>query len=413
MAVVMFKRPPRREPPKTAMRRVDVRPPPSMPEPTSTGASSWLMVLPALGGLGSMALIFTAGGGGTHIAAGVMFGVSALAMAGGSLARVGGDRNRKVDRERRYYQRHLAQHQATGQGCGRRSGRVACSGCIPIPAACCPWSGRPASGNGGPRTRISRRSGWVSVTARPRSICCSSDSKQAQDVDMVSAVSLRRFLRAHETVRALPVAVSLREFGRVTLEGEPAACRRLATAMVLQAIAWHAPTEFRISLCADHSGVQHLGLVEVGSADDRPARTAVAGPVSQRCHRPDGTGRTADRRPGRTTRGRPRTAIRLVDRSHVLVVIDGGRVGDGGQLADANGLQGVTVLDLSGALPAGSSTRHLRLRVSSDAVLRVGVDRLGREIAHPGRRSRRDRAGGGGCHQPSHRRKGHARRGER
>src|SRR5664280_871126 len=62
VAVVMFKRPPRREPPKTAMRRVDVRPPPSMPEPASAGASSWLMVVPALGGLGSMALIFTAGG---------------------------------------------------------------------------------------------------------------------------------------------------------------------------------------------------------------------------------------------------------------------------------------------------------------------------------------------------------------
>jgi len=56
-----------------------------------------------------MALILTAGGGGTQIAAGVMFGVSALAMAGGSLARVGGDRNRKVDRERRSYQRYLAQ----------------------------------------------------------------------------------------------------------------------------------------------------------------------------------------------------------------------------------------------------------------------------------------------------------------
>ena len=67
----------------------------------------------------------------------------------------------------------------------------------------------------------------------------------------------------------------------------------------------------------------------------------------------------------------------------MLVVIDGGRVGDGGQLADANGLQGVTVLDLSGALPAGSSTRNLRLRVSSDAVLRVGIDRLGKEILTP------------------------------
>ena len=65
---------------------------PALPERQSGGMSTWLMVLPALGGLGAMALIFTAGGTGAHIAAGVMFGVSTLAMVGGQLARVGGDR---------------------------------------------------------------------------------------------------------------------------------------------------------------------------------------------------------------------------------------------------------------------------------------------------------------------------------
>jgi len=349
-----------------------------MPEPASAGASSWLMVLPALGGLGSMALIFTAGGGGTHIAAGVMFGVSALAMAGGSLARVGGDRNRKVDRERRSYQRHLAQI--------RRQARAAAAdqaeslfwvhpdprGLLSLVRTSRLWERRPADPD-----FATLRLGVGDCA--PAIDLLLDDSKQAQDVDMVSAVSLRRFLRAHETVPALPVAVSLREFGRVTLEGEPAACRRLATAMVLQAIAWHAPTEFRISLCADHSGVQTWDWLKwAPQMTDRPGR-----PLPARCHSV-ATDLTALERlltedlAGRrwaTPDGDP-----LVDGSHVLVVIDGGRVGDGGQLADANGLQGVTVLDLSGALPAGSSTRNLRLRVSNDAVLRVGIDRLGREI---------------------------------
>ena len=69
----------------------------------------------------------------------------------------------------------------------------------------------------------------------------------------------------------------------------------------------------------------------------------------------------------------------LVGRSHVLVVIDGGRAADGARLADPNGLQGVTVLDLTGALPDAQSPRSLRLRVSADAVVGVSVDRLGRE----------------------------------
>ena len=90
---------------------------------------------------------------------------------------------------------------------------------------------------------------------------------------MVSAVSLRRFLRAHGTVRALPVAVSLRAFSRVTLEGEPAACRRLVTAMVLQAIVWHAPTEFRIALCANQGGVDAWDWLKwAPQLTDRPGR---------------------------------------------------------------------------------------------------------------------------------------------
>src|SRR5450755_4766453 len=91
------------------IRQVEVHAPPALPERQSRGVSAWLTVLPALGGLGAMALILTAGGTGAQLAAGVMFGVSTLAMAGGQLARVGGDRSRRVDGERRDYLRHLAQ----------------------------------------------------------------------------------------------------------------------------------------------------------------------------------------------------------------------------------------------------------------------------------------------------------------
>ena len=76
MAVITFRRPERREPPPMVIRQVEVRPPPAVPDRQPAGASTWLMVLPALGGLGAMALIFTAGGTGAHVAAGVMFGVS-------------------------------------------------------------------------------------------------------------------------------------------------------------------------------------------------------------------------------------------------------------------------------------------------------------------------------------------------
>src|SRR3954471_15596089 len=80
-----------------------------MPEPQPGGMSYWLILLPALGGLAAMALIFTAGGTGVHVAAGLLFGVSTLAMAAGQLARLGGDRSRRIAGRRREYFRHLAQ----------------------------------------------------------------------------------------------------------------------------------------------------------------------------------------------------------------------------------------------------------------------------------------------------------------
>jgi len=70
----------------------------------------------------------------------------------------------------------------------------------------------------------------------------------------------------------------------------------------------------------------------------------------------------------------------LVDRSHLLVIVDGGTVGHEAQLAQAHGLAGVTVLDLSGAVTDQDAARGLWLRVTDTDVLGVTVDRGGREV---------------------------------
>ena len=74
---------------------LDLRSPPTMPPRQSGGPGAVLVLLPALAGLGAMALIFTAGGSGLHLLAGVLFGVSMVAVAAGQLVRVGGDRARR------------------------------------------------------------------------------------------------------------------------------------------------------------------------------------------------------------------------------------------------------------------------------------------------------------------------------
>jgi S-DNA-T family DNA segregation ATPase FtsK/SpoIIIE len=378
VAVVLFRRPARREPPPMVIRQVDVHPPPPLPERQSGGISTWLMVLPALGGLGAMALIFSAGGTGTHVAAGVMFGVSTLAMAGGQIARVGGDRTRRIAGERRDYLRHLAQI--------RRKARSAASdqaealfwlhpdprGLQSLIRTSRLWERRPADSDFA-TVRLGLGDQALALDLQL------GETKPIEDVDIVSAVALRRFLRTHGTVRTLPVALSLRSFARVRLEGNPVACRQMATAMVLQAITWHAPTEFRIALCVDGDGMRawdwlkwapHLSDPSVPPTD--LPRFTVSSTLTglEDAHSDELAGR-----PWASATTDP-----LVDRSHILVIIDGGAVGDGGQLAEAHGLQGVTVLDLSGALTDQPTSRGLRLRVTQDDVLGVSVDRVGQEV---------------------------------
>src|SRR5690349_3829921 len=79
VAVNTFRRPERRAPPPMVIERVAVRPPPELPERRPSAAPFWLILLPALGALGAIALIFTAGGSGIALAAGILFALSALA----------------------------------------------------------------------------------------------------------------------------------------------------------------------------------------------------------------------------------------------------------------------------------------------------------------------------------------------
>ena len=48
-----------------------------------------------------------------------------------------------------------------------------------------------------------------------------------EDLEPMTAIALRRFVRAHSSVPGLPIAVSLRAFSRVVLRGERDAGARL------------------------------------------------------------------------------------------------------------------------------------------------------------------------------------------
>jgi S-DNA-T family DNA segregation ATPase FtsK/SpoIIIE len=339
--------------------------------------STWLTVLPAVGGLAAMVLIFSAGGTSTQVAAGVLFGVSALAMAGGQLARTSGDRSRRIADDRRDYLRHLAKVRRAARSAATEQAEALFwlhpdpRGLLSLIRTSRLWERRPTD----PDFASVRLGLGDQALALDLHL---GEATTVDGADFVSATALRRLLRAHGTVRGLPVALDLRSFGVVRLEGNPVACREMAGAMVLQAITWHAPTEFRIALCADAPGMRawdwlkwapHLADPSVPPTD-LPRFTVAPTLAGLEQLLSD---ELAGRHPASVT------TDHLPDRSHIVVIVDGG-VGTGGQLAQVPGPAGVTVIDLSGALAAPPGSRGLRLRVTEGDVVTVTVDRVGHEV---------------------------------
>ena len=382
MTTAVFRRPPRREPPPVTAGDADVRPAPTLPARQSGGMGAVLVLLPALAGFGAMALIFASGGSGLHMAAGVLFGVSMVAVAAGQLIRVGGDRSRKIAGARRDYFRHLARARDRARAAATAQ-RLALTWIHPAPDALASlartsrlWERRPTD----PDFATIR----IAVGDQELSLNLPADDEQpADDVDPVAALARERFLRAHRTVPALPVALSLRSFSVVRLEGNLQAARRMAAALLLQAICWHSPTELRLAVClppgteADRrrfwdwlKWAPHLA--DPTGSPIRPPVLAVADSL------PGLEAVLADElagRPWADTGAGP-----LVDRSHLLVLVDGPTgARAGGQLAGPQGLLGVTVLQIGGD-GERPGERSLRLRVTDSDVQTVAVDRIGHEL---------------------------------
>ena len=360
---------------------LDLRSPPTMPPRQSGGPGAVLVLLPALAGLGAMALIFTAGGSGLHLLAGVLFGVSMVAVAAGQLVRVGGDRARRIAGSRRDYLRHVdrTRQQARAAAAAQRQ---ALTWVHPSPEVLASlartsrlWERRPAD----PDFAVVR----LGVGEQPLSLTLTAPEQTPDDVDPVAAIALDRFVQAFRTVPELPVAVALRSFATIRLEGDLMACRRLATAMLLQAVCWHAPSELRIGVCLPaENGPDRLRawdwlkwaphLADPSGSPTQPPVLAVAGSL------PALESMLADELAGRPWA--EADSGPLVDRAHLLVLVDGaGRAAAGGHLGGPQGLLGVTVLQIgeTGELPAD---RSLRLRVVGGDVLTVAVDRTGAQL---------------------------------
>ncbi|WP_018330945.1 type VII secretion protein EccC [Actinomycetospora chiangmaiensis] len=312
---------------------------------------------------------------------GGMIALSTLGMVAGGFSRGGAQRRAEADAERADYLRYLAQVRRRTRAVAAEQ-RASLAWTHPDPDALVSlargprtWERRPGDPDFA-HVRVGRGAQRLATALVPP------QTGPVTDLEPVTTAALRRFVRAHSVVEALPTAVSLRAFAAVAITGPDASPagwerrRALARAVVAQLVTLHSPDDLLLAVVcgersrADWEWVKWLPHVA------HPRLHDGAGPVRMIASS-FATVRTwlapelADR--ARFSRGATPAA------PHVVVVCDGGDVADPAAPGDdpaEEGLVGLTLIDLAARLDPLVARRGLRLVVAPDPE-RPDVDRLG------------------------------------
>jgi S-DNA-T family DNA segregation ATPase FtsK/SpoIIIE len=337
-----------------------------MPDQVPRGLGQLLMVLPMVCGVGAMAFMYAGRGGGavTYVVGG-LFGLSMLGMAVGSMSAGGGTKKAEVDAQRRDYMRYLAQVRRQARRATAQQ-RAALLWRHPAPAAlwsiCASrrmWERRSTDDDFG-EVRVAEGTQKLAVGIVPP------ETKPIEDLEPMAAVALRRFVRTHSAVPALPLAVQLRAFSRLVLRGDRDPVLALVRAVICQFATFHSPDDAVVAVVApaDRQSVWGWTKWLPHAQDDR--RTDAAGAsrlvFESMAALEEVVGEQLATRSRHSPDARP-----LTTGPHLLVVLDGGEVAPTCQLT-GSGLLGTTVLDLSGVVPRDAGRWLLCLTVSADAV---------------------------------------------
>ncbi len=385
MATVLFRRPPRASAPQEPRGELVLDPPPELPESVSGGGfGSVLMMLPMLAGAASTMLLVAGPGARpiTYVASG-MFGLSMIAMMVGNLGRSSGEKRRRLDGDRRDYQRYLGQARrrvrraAAQQRAAALWRHVDPSRLWNVALSSRMWERR-YTDNDFAVVRVARGAQRLAVSL------VTPETKPIEDLEPISAGALRRFMRTHTTVPDVPVSLALRAFGRVRYSGDPDAVRANARAVVAQAVTWHTPDDLVLVVCA---GPDQIADWEWAKWLPHALSPDLADAVGQARY----IGRDAlalEAMLGELLSRRARFGVPSggEHQPHLVVVLDGATVPAESQLASGL-IDGVTVLDLSAGLGAEGGPGQIHLRVAGAApqaqMSIVTVDNLGAETLSP------------------------------
>ncbi|MET7712715.1 type VII secretion protein EccCa [Streptomyces sp. NPDC005407] len=212
------------------------------------------------------------------------------------------------------------------------------------------------------------------------------ETAPVDELEPLTAGAMQQFLTAHGTLDGLPMAISLRAFYHLTVSGDAESVRSTARAMVGSLASLHSPEDLVVAIATGRETAPQWEWAKWLPHVQAPGSSDGAG--SRRLITTDA--RDLDDMLAARLDGRPRFGGQpLLDQPHIVVVLDGQSVPPMSVLAAAEGLQGVTVIEVvpgevTGARGGLSVVVHpdsLQLESGHGLVYDGTPDRLSREAA--------------------------------
>ncbi|SNT44478.1 type VII secretion protein EccCa [Rhodococcoides kyotonense] len=376
MSTVRFVRGQRRAVPRTPGGEVTLQTPPEIPRVVPGNLMTKMMpVVMVAAMVGMVALMFTSGMAANPMM--LMFPammlVSMLGMVAGG-GRGNGARTAEANEDRKDYLRYLDGLRRDVKSTAE-SQRTALEWAHPAPSVLWTYPGtarmweRRSSDPDFCHVRLGRGDQRLATRLVPP------ETGPVEELEPVSAVSLRRFVRAHSVVSELPTAVSMRGFAALSIAGDRDAGRAMVRAMIASLCTFHDPDQVRVAVVCGPDTVAYwdwtkwLPHTQHDTARDGAGsarmiyesfldlETALSEYLSLRNRFARGTA---------PTQGVPQ----------LVIVVDGGLLDNSSTDVARTGLDAVTVVDLSDFAAGLAASRGLRLVIENGSVGAVTANRV-------------------------------------
>ncbi len=380
MSTVVLRRAARRPGPEVPSGEVVLDPPPEIPPPSGRMWQQMLMIVPMIAGTAAMAFLFAGRGGGvlTYVVGG-LFGVSMLGMVMMQVLGQSGQPSKlEMSLTRREYMRQLAQHRRAVRRTAVKQRRAVL---YRHPAPDRLWS-TVASYRLWERRADDQDFAVVRIGVGPQQLATRivpPSTGPVEDLEPLCALAVRQFVATYSVVPDLPVALALRGFGRVYVEGALERRRDLVRALICQAVTFHAPDDLLVAVCASPDLHGEWDWVKWLPHNQHPTKTDALGPL--RLLSSTVTGLEAMLEDVVASRPRFSRSLPPQHGHHVLVLLDGGDTAGSDHLMTDGGVHGVTLLDVSGAPPRMLEPEVLLLGVVAPGVTARGAVPQALELA--------------------------------